>query len=77
MTYTFRRAFKAMLVTSITTSASFLAAGFSDINPISTFGIFAAIIIPVNFILDVTAYPAIIIIYEEKFKNFKYTLGNR
>lgn len=69
MTYTLKRATRAMLVTSVTTAAAFMATGFSDLNPISTFGIFSAIIIPINFIFDISAYPAFIVIYENKIKN--------
>ena len=59
MAYAFKRAFKAILVTSSTTSVAFLANGLSEIVPIRAFGIFAAIIIPVNFLLIILIMPAI------------------
>ena len=68
MNYTWRRAAKAMLVTSLTTAFAFLASAFSKIVPIKTFGIFAAIIIPMNFILVIVLYPALIIVNEKIIK---------
>lgn len=66
MAVTFRRAAKAMFATSSTTSAAFLATGLSNIMPISSFGIFASILIPMNFLIVITFFPAILIIYEKK-----------
>ena len=73
MAYTFKRAFKAILVTSSTTSVAFLANGLSEIVPIRAFGIFAAIIIPVNFVLIIMIIPAIQLIHDNYFaKCFTY-----
>ena len=43
---------------------AFLATAFSKIIPISSFGIYAATIIPVNFILVITAFPPILMWWE-------------
>ena len=59
MAYSFKRSFKAIAVTSSTTAIAFLANALSDIRPIRAFGIFAAIIIPVNFILVILVMPAV------------------
>ena len=73
MAYTFKRAFKAILVTSSTTCVAFLANGLSEVVPIRAFGIFAAIIIPVNFVLVIMIMPAIQIIHDHYFaKWFSY-----
>lgn len=53
-----------MFVTSSTTCVAFLANYFSPIMPIKAFGIFAAIIIPVNYILVIWIFPALIILEE-------------
>ena len=45
MTFAYRRASKAMLVTQITTFFAFLATAFSPIIPIKAFGIWAATIV--------------------------------
>lgn len=70
MAYTFRRAANAMLATSSTTSVCFLATGMSEIMPLASFGIFAGILVPVNYGLVITAFPIFIMFYEYKFKNF-------
>ena len=72
MNYSWRRASKAMLMTSSTTAFAFLASAFSRIMPIQTFGIFASMIIVVNFILVVTLYPALIIVEEKIIKKYLY-----
>jgi predicted RND superfamily exporter protein len=64
MAYTYRRAYKAILATSSTTAFAFLSNGFSSLMPISAFGYFAFIIVPINYILIVFYFPCYIIIYE-------------
>ena len=51
MAYTFRRAYKALLATNSTTALAFLSNGFSSLMPVSAFGYFAFVIIPVNYVL--------------------------
>lgn len=70
MAFTFRKATKAILATSSTTTAAFIATGFSKIMPISSFGYFAGILVPVNFALVCLYFPAVLMIYELKTKNF-------
>ena len=65
MSYTWKRAAKAMLVTSSTTAFAFLASSFSKLVTIKAFGIFAAVIIPINYILVITIYPALVIVQEK------------
>lgn len=65
MALTFRRAAYAMLATSSTTSAAFFATGLSDIMPISAFGIYAGILVPMNYILTIFFMPCILIINEK------------
>ena len=66
MSYSWKRAVRAMAVTSSTTSVAFLANGFSPIMPIKAFGIYAAIIIPANYLLVVFIFPPAVIWYEDK-----------
>lgn len=65
MAYAWRRSVRAMAVTSSTTSVAFIANVFSPIMPIKAFGIFAGVIIPVNYILVVTFLPPATIFFEE------------
>lgn len=69
MAVTFRRASKAMLATSSTTAAAFLATAFSKIMPISSFGYFAAILIPINFLLVITFFPCCLMVFERYTKH--------
>lgn len=69
MAYAFRRSFRAIAVTSSTTAVAFLANASSDIRPIRSFGIFAAIIIPVNFFIVITIMPSVQIFYDRKLKH--------
>ena len=69
MSYCFKRSFRAILVTSSTTAIAFLANALSDIRPIRAFGIFAAIIIPVNFFIVILVMPPVQIIHDTYLKN--------
>jgi predicted RND superfamily exporter protein len=71
LAYTWRRAVRAITVTASTTAVAFAANIFSPLMPIAAFGIFAGTIIPLNFVLIITIFPAAIIIYDEKLKNKK------
>ena len=68
LAYAFRRALSAISVTSTTTAAAFLANVASDITPIRAFGIFAAIIIPVNFFIVILVMPSIQIVHDRYLK---------
>ena len=65
MAYAFRRAGRAMAITSSTTSVAFLANVFSPLMPIKAFGIFSGVIVPVNYFLVVMMLPPATIIYEK------------
>jgi len=69
MAYAFRRAQKSIFVTSTTTCVAFLANGLSDQVPIRGFGIFAAIIVPVNYLMVIFIMPSAVMIYERDVKN--------
>jgi len=75
MAYTMRKASSAMLITSVTTAASFMATGISPIMPLVSFGIFSALVIVVNYILIITFLPSVYFVYEihisKRFKCFK------
>ena len=66
MSYTFRRSLRAMAVTSSTTSAAFFANLFSPLMTIKSFGVFAGIIVPVNYVLVVVFFPPFIMIHESE-----------
>jgi hypothetical protein len=62
---TFSRAISAMLVTSVSTAASFFANVVSTLPVIKEFGIFMGLVIVVNFITIVIYFPALVVIADE------------
>lgn len=66
LAYAFRRAARATAVTSSTTSVAFLANSLSPLMPISSFGIYAAVIISVNYALIILVFPPLIIWYDRR-----------
>ena len=70
MAYAWRKAAKAILITSLTTAIAFMATAFSVIMPIASFGIFSAVVVPVNFLLVVLVYPPLLIMQE------RFTVSN-
>lgn len=54
-----------MLVTSLTTAASFLATCISPIMMMISFGIFAATLVTINFMLIIIVMPCVYIFYEK------------
>jgi hypothetical protein len=66
MDYTWRRASKAMLITSSTTIAAFLATAVSPIMPISSFAIYASVAIFLNYILCITFFPCVLMLYHRR-----------
>lgn len=71
MAYTFRRTYKALLATSGTTAFAFLSNGFSSLMPVSAFGLFAFILVPINYILIVFYFPAFLIVYENSVRELE------
>jgi len=70
MAYTFRRASRAMAVTSSTTAVAFFANFFSPIMPVKSFGITSALIIPLNYFLVIMFFPSAVILYDDRVKPY-------
>ena len=64
LAYTFRKAGSAMAVTSVTTAASFLATCISPVMPVISFGLFACLVVVMNFFMIIATVPIVIIVYE-------------
>lgn len=71
MSYAWRRAMRAIAITSGTTAVAFLANVMSPMMPIKSFGIYAATIIPSNYFLIILLFPPAVIIYENNFAKYK------
>lgn len=64
LAYTFRKAASAMFVTSLTTAISFGATCISPIMPMVSFGLYAAIVVSINYGLILIFLPSIYILYD-------------
>ena len=63
MAHAFKRASKAMLITSATTAAAFLATAFSPLLDVSTFGLYTACLVISNYLSVITYYLGVIMFY--------------
>lgn len=63
MSWAYRRAVKAMFVTSMTTAAAFFVTASSPIMPISTLGIWSGLLVLVQLLLVIILYPCALIIW--------------
>ena len=64
--WVFRRASKAMLITSVTTAVAFVANVVSPCAPLRLFGIFMAILVMVDYIFVITMFPAVIVLFHKE-----------
>jgi len=74
LSWSFIRAAGAMFVTSFTTLAAFLIVATSQIINIRVFGIFAGMLVLVNYLLVISVFPCLIIIHEKHVKPFRTCL---
>lgn len=72
MAYAWKRTVRAAAITSSTTSVAFMANILSPMMPIRSFGIYAAIIILVNYFLVVMIMPPAVIFYEDKLQDIRF-----
>ena len=63
LTFTFRKAQSALLITSITTVVSFLFTCMCTILPLVSFGLFAALVVFVNYCMTMLILPCIYLFY--------------
>ena len=69
MSYAYKRAAKAMLITSTTTFGAFVATATSPLGEVACFGIFTALLVLANYVFVITYFPAVLIIYHNHFEN--------
>ena len=58
LSYAWKRAGTAIFNTSFTTTVAFISTAISPITPVAGFGIYAAMLVVLNFIFTVTLYPS-------------------
>lgn len=67
LSYCYKKAAKTTFVTSVTTMAAFLVSGLSSpLLPVSSFGIFSALLIGINYITVAIHFPTVIIVHHLK-----------
>lgn len=71
MAWVWRRAAKAMLITSATTFGAFTATALSKLNDVSTFGLFTACLVAANYFFVITYFPCVVLIYHRYFEGRK------
>jgi protein dispatched 1 len=68
MSWVYRRTGSAMFITSATTCAAFLCTLITPLVDIRSFGIFAAIVIFMDYVLVMTLFCTAVVIYHNKFE---------
>lgn len=69
MSWVYRRTGKAMAITSATTCTAFLCTLITPLVNIKSFGIFAAFVILLDYVLVMTLFCTSVVIYHNKFEN--------
>jgi len=64
MAFTVKRSFQALIITTSTTFFAFAVTYFSETIPLSSYGVFTAILIPVNFCLGMLMFPTMVLYHE-------------
>ena len=72
LTDAYKRAVSSMLITSLTTVIAFFASSFSPLLPAKTFGVFAGLLVIVNYISVVIFFPTVVIMHHIYFKDCKW-----
>eukprot|EP01059_Diplonema_ambulator_P019354 TRINITY_DN324_c1_g1_i2.p1 TRINITY_DN324_c1_g1~~TRINITY_DN324_c1_g1_i2.p1 ORF type:complete len:1070 (+),score=306.29 TRINITY_DN324_c1_g1_i2:208-3210(+) len=75
MAWTWKHAGKAMLVTSLSTMFSFISNANSEFPAIQTFGLFAAMLVLVNYCAVMIYFPTVVLVYATHFEDFKFCFG--
>ena len=68
----YKRSSISMLITSVTTVIAFFASAFSPLLPAQSFGIFAGLLVIVNYISVIVFFPTVVIMHHIYFAQFKW-----
>ncbi|KAL7540180.1 hypothetical protein ACHAXR_009933 [Thalassiosira sp. AJA248-18] len=69
MSWVYRRTGTAMAITSATTCAAFLCTLITPLTSIQSFGIFAAVVIFIDYVLVMTLFCTAVVIYHNRYEN--------
>lgn len=68
----YKKSIKSMFFTSLTTTVAFLASAFSPLLATKSFGVYAGLLVVVNYISVVVYFPTVVIIHHLYFKSCKW-----
>ncbi|XP_069117661.1 protein dispatched homolog 1-like [Argopecten irradians] len=68
----YRRASKSMLITSLTTMVAFISNAFSPVLAISSFGLFSATLVLINYLSVITFFPSVVLMHHLYFENWTW-----
>jgi len=74
MAWTYRRAAKAMLITSFTTAMAFYVTATNNLIPISAFGVWAGSLILFQYLLCIVMFPCNLVVWQ---RHFRYRLWRK
>ncbi|CAB9521609.1 dispatched homolog 1 [Seminavis robusta] len=69
MTWVYRRTGTAMAITSATTCSAFLCTLITPLTSIQSFGIFAAVVIFIDYVLVMTLFCTAVVIYHDRYED--------
>ena len=69
MSWVYRRTGTAMAITSATTCAAFLCTLITPLSSIQSFGIFAACVILIDYVLVMSLFCTAVVIYHDRYEN--------
>eukprot|EP00020_Sapocribrum_chincoteaguense_P004609 CAMPEP_0170751948 /NCGR_PEP_ID=MMETSP0437-20130122/11717_1 /TAXON_ID=0 /ORGANISM="Sexangularia sp." /LENGTH=1094 /DNA_ID=CAMNT_0011091005 /DNA_START=13 /DNA_END=3297 /DNA_ORIENTATION=+ len=67
--WAWQRASHAVTITSFTTSAAFLINAVSIVPPVRVFGLFSGVLILINYLMVISWYPAILVVWSRHFEH--------
>eukprot|EP00945_MAST-04E_sp_MAST-4E-sp1_P008586 g8586.t1 len=76
MAWAWRRASSAMLITSLTDACAFYVNIFSSVIVVRIFGVFMGTLVMINYILVITWFPAVVIVYTRLWPDEKWGRKN-
>ncbi|KAL4237665.1 hypothetical protein ACF0H5_002379 [Mactra antiquata] len=68
----YRKSMKSMFFTSLTTTVAFFVSGFSPLLATKSFGVFAGILVIVNYLSVVIYFPTVVILHHLYFKDWNW-----
>ena len=71
LSHCYRRASLAMLYTSITTAIAFIVSATSPFLGINSFGVFAGLLVLVNYLSVIIYYPTVVVMYHLYFEKYR------